>query len=226
MRLAVLFSGGKDSVFACYRAMEAHDVACLVTVVSKNPESYMFHTPNIVHTRIMAKAMGVGHLVWETDGVENEELRDLRDAIAHARTAYGIEGVVTGAIESVYQASRFQRICRDLGLWCFNPIWQTDQLAYMRLLVDKGFSVMVSGVFAYPLEESWLGRIIDEKALVELASLSERYAINPSGEGGELETFVLDAPMFSKRLKVTGATTSYHEYSGTYRIDTLELEDK
>ncbi len=226
MRLAVLFSGGKDSVFACYRAMEAHEVACLVTVVSKNSESYMFHTPNIVHTGIMAKAMGIEHLVWETDGVEEEELSDLRDALVHARGAFGIEGVVTGAIESVYQASRVQRICRDLDLWCFNPLWQTDQLAYLRLLVDKGFSVMVSGVFAYPLEASWLGRIIDDAALSELASLSGRYAINPSGEGGELETFVLDAPMFSKRLKVTKATATYHAYSGTYRIDAVELEEK
>jgi ABC transporter with metal-binding/Fe-S-binding domain ATP-binding protein len=226
MRLAVLFSGGKDSVFACYRALEDNEVSCLITIISSNPESYMFHTPNIEHTGAMAKAMGIPHLVWRTEGVEEHELVDLRDAVAQAVQRYGIEGVVTGAIESVYQASRVQAICRDLDLWCFNPIWQIDQLSYMRQLVDKGFCVMVSGVFAYPMDASWLGRVIDHDALEKLEALKESYAINPSGEGGEIETFVLDAPMFSKRLRVRSATAAYHEYSGTYRIDELELIDK
>jgi hypothetical protein len=47
VKLGVLFSGGKDSVFACYRAMQKENVACLITLVSENEDSYMFHTPNI-----------------------------------------------------------------------------------------------------------------------------------------------------------------------------------
>jgi len=114
VNLGVLFSGGKDSVFACFRAMEKNRVVCLITLVSDNIDSYMFHTPNIHWTILQAQAMGIPLLSWPTKGQKEEELQDLKAAIADAKMRYGIEGVVTGAIESVYQAARVQRIC---GIW-------------------------------------------------------------------------------------------------------------
>jgi predicted ATP pyrophosphatase (TIGR00289 family) len=125
MKLGVLFSGGKDSIFACRRAMEKNQVACLITLVSENPDSYMFHTPNIRRTGLQAEAIGIPLLTWPTHGVKEEELEDLSAAVAAARKRYAVQGIVTGAIESIYQAARVQRICRDQDLWCFNPLWQT-----------------------------------------------------------------------------------------------------
>lgn len=187
MFLGVLFSGGKDSVFACRRAMETDSVVCLITVISENPDSYMFHTPNVRWAHLIAEAIGVPQLLWSTRGEEEAELSDLRDAVAAAKKSYGIEGVVTGAIESVYQAARVQRICRELDLWCYNPLWQIDQVEYLRLLVEEGFEVIVTGVFAYPLDESWVGAKIDDRLIRELESLQKRYGINPSGEGVSLK---------------------------------------
>ena len=115
MRLGVLFSGGKDSTLALHLASEKEQVVCLITVVSKNPESYMFHTPNIDVTALQAAALELPLVSVVTEGLKEEELADLEKAIAQAKNKYQIEGVVTGAIESVYQASRVQRICNDLG---------------------------------------------------------------------------------------------------------------
>ena len=226
MKLGVLFSGGKDSVFACYRAMESDEVACLITLVSENRESYMFHTPNIGHASSVASAMDIPLLEWQTKGLEEEELMDLKDAITVAMDKYGIEGIVTGAIQSVYQASRVQRICRDLDLWCFNPLWQIDQLKYLRLLLEKGFRVLISGVFAYPLDESWVGEEITQSTIQKLEKLQKRYGINPSGEGGELETFVLDAPFFKKRIEILRASKTFENYRGHYIIEELRLVEK
>src|SRR5665648_419650 len=111
MRLGILFSGGKDSTFALHLAAEKEEVACLITVVSKNKESYMFHTPNIDVTTLQAKALGLPLVSMVTEGKKEEELADLEAAIAEAKEKFQIEGVVTGAVESVYQASRVQRIC-------------------------------------------------------------------------------------------------------------------
>ncbi len=226
MELAVLFSGGKDSVFACYRAMQKETVACLVTLVSENEDSYMFHTPNIRRTDLQAEAMGLPLLSWTTKGEKEEELQDLRDAIAHAREKYGIEGVVTGAIESVYQASRVQRICRDLDLWCFNPLWQINQVDYLRLLLSEGFQVIVTGVFAYPFDSSWVGAVLTEERIRKLEALQRKYQINPSGEGGELETYVLDGPLFRKRVAILKAAADYENYRGRLTIEEMELVEK
>lgn len=226
MLLGVLFSGGKDSVYACRRAMETDSVACLITMVSANPDSYMFHTPNIAWAGLIAEAVGVPQLNWPTAGEEEAELSDLSDAIAAAVDEYGVEGIVTGAIESVYQAARVQRICRELDLWCYNPLWQIDQLEYLRLLVLEGFEVIITGVFAYPLDESFVGARIDGPRIEKLEGLRDRYAINPSGEGGEIETIVLDGPVFKRRVEVLKAVKEYDNYRGRLIIKEARLVDK
>src|SRR3990170_202486 len=104
MRLGVLFSGGKDSTFALHVAAQKEEVACLITVVSKNEESFMFHTPNIDITILQAEALGLPLIQKATEGKREEELKDLKEAITQAVRDCGIEGVVSGAIESVYQS--------------------------------------------------------------------------------------------------------------------------
>jgi diphthine-ammonia ligase len=226
MKLGVLCSGGKDSLYACWRAMQKEEVACLITVVSRNEESYMFHTPNIRRTRMQAKAARLPLVEVETAGEKEAELSELREAIELARDGYGIEGVVTGAVLSVYQASRIQQICHELGLWCFNPLWHTDQEAYMNDLIASGFRVIVSGVSSYPFDESWLGRVIDREALEELKRYAAQYQITLTGEGGEIETFVVDAPFFTQKIAITAATSTYANYRGIYHIEEAELVDK
>jgi diphthine-ammonia ligase len=222
----VLFSGGKDSTFACYRAMEKNTVACLITLISENEDSYMFHTPNIRRTGLQAEAMGFSLLSWPTEGQKEEELEDLKAAIAGAAELYGIDGIVTGAIESVYQAARMQRICLDLDLWCFNPLWQINQVDYLRLLLSEGFKIIISGVFAYPFDESWVGATLTEEMIQKLEQLQKKYKINPSGEGGELETFVLDGPLFKKRIEILKASRTYENYRGHFLIEDVRLVDK
>ena len=161
MRLGVLFSGGKDSTLALHLAAEKEEVACLITVVSKNKESYMFHTPNIDVTALQAEALGLPLVSVVTEGKKEEELVDLEKAITKAQNKYQIDGVVTGAVESVYQSSRIQRICNHLDVWCFNPLWKHDQKALLETLVEKNFKVVISGIFAYPLDEKWLGKQIE-----------------------------------------------------------------
>ncbi|HUS76833.1 MAG TPA: diphthine--ammonia ligase [Methanothrix sp.] len=226
MKLGVLFSGGKDSIFACRRAMEKNHVACLISLVSENPDSYMFHTPNIRHTDLQAEAIGIPLLTWPTHGVKEVELQDLSAAIAAARDRYGILGIVTGAIESVYQAARVQRICRDQDLWCYNPLWQTNQIDYLRLLLKEGFSIIISGVYAYPFEASWLGAQLTEERIQMLERLQQKYKINPSGEGGELESFVLDGPFFQKRIEILKASQSYANYRGQFILEKMRLAEK
>jgi ABC transporter with metal-binding/Fe-S-binding domain ATP-binding protein len=226
MKLGVLFSGGKDSVFACWRSMGKNEVACLITLVSENPDSYMFHTPNIDCTGMQAEATGIPLLTWQTHGIKEEELSDLAAAIAAAKERFGIQGIVTGAIESVYQAARVQRVCRDLDLWCFNPLWQADQVDYLRQLLRDGFSVIISGVFAYPFDSSWLGASLTEERIQKLEQLERKYRINPSGEGGEIETFVLDAPFFRKRIEILKASKIYANYRGRFTIEQIHLADK
>jgi ABC transporter with metal-binding/Fe-S-binding domain ATP-binding protein len=226
MRLGVLFSGGKDSTLALHLAAEKEQVTCLITVISKNKESYMFHTPNIDATLLQAEALGVPLVLVATEGKKEEELADLERAIAEAKTKFQIEGVVTGAVESVYQASRVQRLCNGLDIWCFNPLWKHDQKVLLERLVESNFKVIISGIFAYPLEEKWLGKQIDQKVIARLVELQSQYGLSPSGEGGEIETTVLDAPMFKKKIEIVDSAIEAKGNSGVYIIKKARLVSK
>jgi ABC transporter with metal-binding/Fe-S-binding domain ATP-binding protein len=226
MLLGALFSGGKDSAFACHRAMEKEEVVCLITVLPKNPESYLFHTPNIDLTALQAEAAGLPLVSVESEGVEEAEVADLSRAISRAVEEHGIEGVVTGAIRSVYQATRIQRVCHELGLWCFNPLWQRDEEEYLGEVVSSGFRFLISGVSAAPLGEAWLGREMNRQAADELKALARRHRMNPAGEGGEYETFVIDAPFFRKRIEVLGASKEHRGDHGIFRIEEARLVSK
>jgi ABC transporter with metal-binding/Fe-S-binding domain ATP-binding protein len=226
MRVGVLFSGGKDSCLALQRSSGFHDVTCLISLISENPESYMFHVPNIGVTRRQAEAIGLPIVQRGTKGEKEKELEDLKKAIGTAKADFGLEGIVTGAVKSVYQSTRVQRICKQLRLWCFNPLWLKDEIELLNDVINNRYDVIISGVFAFPLDKGFLGNKLDDKMIQKLERLKEEYGLSPAGEGGEIETTVMDAPFFKKRLEVLDYDVSYKDYSGVFKIKDLKLVSK
>ena len=208
MKSAVLFSGGKDSCYAAYLMKnKGFDISCLISVLSKNPESYMFHTPSISKVKIQAKVMDTPLILGTTLGKKEEELKDLEKIIEKSVKKFDIDNIITGAVESVYQKSRIEKICDKIGLKCYNPLWKKDQITLLEELIENNFDVIITGVFAYPLDESWLGKKIDGEFIEEIKQLYEKYKINPAGEGGEFESFVLDCPLFLRKIDITNKKT-------------------
>ncbi len=226
MKIGVLFSGGKDSCLALSKTMKEHEIACLISIISENEESFMFHTPNIHITKMQAEAIGIPLISVTTEGKKEDELEDLEKAVEKAKKKYAVEGIVTGAVRSIYQSSRIQRICKNLDLWCFNPLWLMDEIELLNQVVDNGIKAIISGVFAFPLEKEMLGKIIDKEMIKKLKILKEKYSINPAGEGGELETTVLDAPLFKKRIEIDDFEIKYENYSGVFEITKAKLIEK
>jgi ABC transporter with metal-binding/Fe-S-binding domain ATP-binding protein len=188
--------------------------------------SYMFHYPNIRWTRLQAGAMRVPQLTEESEGVKEEELEDLRLALSKARDTYGLDGVCTGALASVYQKARVERICEELSLECISPLWGIDPERHLRRLVEDGFVAMVVSVSALGLDERWLGRVLDERAIDELVQLGKKFRFHVGLEGGEGETFVLDCPLFKERVEVEESTKHWGRDSGFLEISKARLVAK
>ncbi len=225
MKLAALISGGKDSLYAVYLAeKQGHEIRYLLSMRPERSDSYMFHHPNIELTEVQAKLMGVPLLVEETEGVEEEELRDLERLISRVRD--DVDGILSGALASNYQRKRIEGICGKFSLESVSPLWHIDPVRYWRDLLDAGFRVMVTAVAAYGLGESWLGRVIDEAAVDELKELNRKFSIHLGFEGGEAETLVLDCPMFNKKIRVVEAKKEWDGQRGTYIISKIEEVSK
>lgn len=224
MKLGVLFSGGKDSYLALQYASEEHEITCLLTLESKKEDSWMFHTPAIEWTKLQAEAMNLNYITQKTNGVKEEELDDLKTIIQFAVLKHSIEGIITGALASVYQSTRIQKICNELDLWCFNPLWQMPQKVLLQELLSNNIESIITGVAAEPFDDSWLGRSIDSKCIDNLLILESSHRINPAGEGGEIESFVVNAPLFTKSISVAKSQKIYSNFSGRLEIQEAFLE--
>lgn len=223
MRLAALFSGGKDSTYAIYlMEQQGHSVSTLVSVLPSDPHSMVFHTPNLHLLPKMAEAMGRSMVTVRSDGTEDGDL----EAMARALGLIRVDGVVTGAIASDYQWDRINWVCERLGLRVFSPLWRREQGALMRDLLSSGVRAVVVAVMAEGLGPEWLGRPLDEGALNHLLELRRTQGVNPSGEGGEYESLVVDSPLHWKRLELVEVERSVSRDQGRLMVRKLELRDK
>jgi len=211
MEVAVLFSGGKDSCLALYKAMQDYEIKCLLTMVSARDDSWMFHYPLVELTRLQADAIGIKHFERKTSGVKEKELEDLKNAIKEM----DVEGIVTGAIASEYQKKRIDKICKELQIKSITPLWQRDSEEMLREEIRNGFEIIIVGVYAEGFDKSWIGRKIDEECVDDLVRLNKRFGINISGEGGEFESFVMDGPIFKRRVQIVKSGTVWDSKTGS-----------
>ncbi|MFB6114551.1 MAG: diphthine--ammonia ligase [Halodesulfurarchaeum sp.] len=204
-----LFSGGKDSAWALYRALQLDlDVEWLLTV-HPTDDSYLYHVPATHLASLAAESIGIPLLeVEETDGTGHDssvradtEIETLESKLRSLdEQEEGVAGVTVGAIESEYQFDRITAMSDRLGIDVFAPIWQAppDDLGYR--MIESGFEIVIASVAAAGLEESWLGRTLDRDAFDALGRLNEEYGVHVLGEGGEFETIVVDGPHMDSRI--------------------------
>jgi len=220
VRVAALYSGGKDSTYAVYLAQQrGWEVVKLVSILPEDPASMLYHVPNLHVVPLLAEAMEIP-LVQERAGPgEGAEL----EAMMRALSGIDADGVVVGAIASDYQHSRVNGVCHDLGLRVFAPLWRLDQPRLLQDYLDAGIEAIFTGVSAEGLGREWLGRRLDRGAADDLLELYRRVRLSPCGEGGEFETLVTFAPAFSQRLEILAAEANWDGSSGTLAIRNARL---
>lgn len=225
MKLAALFSGGKDSTFSIYLAkQEGHEVKYLATVISENLDSFMYHTPNIGMTFLQSQCLGIQLVSIRSSGEKEKEVEDLKKLLKGLQ----IEGVLAGAIASKYQYERVKKVCDELSLKTVTPLWGTKQEQTVKKMIESGFEIILTAVAAEGLGEKWLGRRIDMKALKDLKRLKKKYGINIAGEGGEYESIVLDCPLFKRKIEITDSEKVWDKKtnSGKLVIKDAKLVEK
>jgi len=211
MQVVALCSGGKDSAYALWLAMrKGYEVKEVITMIPESEESWLFHTANIQLIDLFGKCAGLEVRKVHFGGARESEPTYLKKALGESEA----KGVVSGVIASKYQKSCIDKICMELGMTSIMPLWGKDPLELMREIVGGGFTSIITLVAAEGLGPKWLGRAIDMKCVEELEKLSKWYGINLSGEGGEYETLVTDAPFFSKRIEILETAKRWDERAG------------
>ncbi len=225
MKLACLFSGGKDSTYAIHLAKkQGHDVVCLLSVFPKSEESHLLHHPNLKWSKLQSESMNVPQLIIHSDTDEtSDELIAIEKLLQNAKDQFQIDGLVHGGIKSNFQKEKFETLCLKLNLVCIAPLWEMDPKKYMNELIDSNFDFMMITVSSDGLDDQWLGKLISKSDIAILNRLSNKFGFNLNFEGGEAETFVVNCPLFSNPIKVNEFTKNWDGYRGRFEIVDAEL---
>ncbi|MCD6513166.1 MAG: diphthine--ammonia ligase [Thermoplasmata archaeon] len=220
--VACLISGGKDSIYACYIAKQyGWNIKNLISVIPEKL-SWMYHFDNIWVVNLIAEAMDVPILTARSKAIKEKELEDLKSLIEKA----DVDAVIAGAISSEYQRTRLERICHEIDVKSFMPLWHKNQKMLLEEMLNAGFKIMIDAVAAAGLDEEFLGKIIDEDIVNKLDRIYEKYKINFAGEGGEYETLVVDCPLYRKKIVVEDGEIIWNGSRGSFLIKKAKLAEK
>lgn len=225
MKVSCLVSGGKDSVLALWFALHQFDVISIVTVRSTCPDSPLFHIPNCEHVRLVAEMLGlVYQVLWIDKCNIADELYILKEALLES----GAEAIITGGIRSEFQRIKFNRAAYWANLKCFNPLWRLSPQILLTQFLENKFNIIISSVSGMGLGKELLGKKITSETIKTIQKTVPKSELTIIGEGGEFESFVLDAPFFPAMIKIVESKVHWNEFreEGYYEIKRAKIIPK
>ena len=220
MKVAVSWTGGKDSSLACYKAMKTHDVALFVHFVWEKPSP---SHPRAI-TELQTQAVKP-QILW--DHLKPPYLESYRESILELKKEYGIEAIVTGdiTVDNIHGAW-IDDVCKGTGVQVLKPLWEQDRKSILNDLLGSGIKVIYTCVKEPWMTPDWLGRTIDAQAVKEMEVLHDKNGLDICGEFGEYHTMTLDGPFFTHTIEVSAFKTKKVDTSFILDPDKLALRPK
>jgi len=223
MKIVAAWSGGKDSCFACYRAIqEGYEVSNLLIMMS-DPSESNFH---LIRADILdAQSQAIGIPIVKCTTTPGTYEHDFKKALMKMKVE-GVEGIVTGDVFDValHEAGWLDRICREVGLTPVRPLWHRDTKQILNEFINEGFKATLVRVKTDKLGMDWLGREVNREFLDDLLKLG---TVDPCGEHGEFHTFVTDGPLFKKnRIEILESEKVKLNGNGRLAIKSFEVKPK
>lgn len=218
---ACSWSSGKDSCLALYKALQQGiQVKYLFNFVSALYQRVSFHGSPRQLVNLQAQALGIELLQRETTEKNYEEI--FRNTLRELKEM-GIRSVVRGDIHLLDLKDWVQAVCESEGHAVISPLWDRPGKALLQEFVQAGFRAIVTSTQASKLDQRWIGRIVDESFIKEIAVCE---GIDPCGENGEYHTFVFDGPIFKKKIALLKTDSLMRDGYWFLDIQKYSIEEK
>jgi uncharacterized protein (TIGR00290 family) len=200
MQAVVSWSGGKDSCLSYYKAIsQGIEVPYLVNFIGEEGPSHITHGADPKLIAMQAQALEVPMIQkkvqWET---YEQGFKEIMQELKRK----GIETGVFGDIDVHGHRQWTEKLCEGAGIKPIFPLCGEEPEQLMKDFIDAGFVAIVIGVKRDFLSRKWLGHKVDEEFINRLRQLRDKSGIHLCGANGEYHTFVIDGPIFKKRLKI------------------------
>ena len=225
IQVTCLVSGGKDSVFALWVALHKYKVQSIITIYPEESDSYLFHIPNCKHVGLIAHMLSIPHIiVYSSKNNLDHEIKVLKDVLEETKT----EAVITGGIRSDYQRYKFNRAAKLAGMKCLSPLWRLKPETLISELFTNNFNVIFVAVSSMGLGKDLLGKKMTFENIERIRKITTGTDLSLIGEGGEYESFVLNAPFFPSEIKILRSRVHWNETreEGFFEILEAKLVEK
>jgi uncharacterized protein (TIGR00290 family) len=192
------WSGGKDSCFACYKAMQqGYQIKYLLNFISRESRRGCFHGIASDLMKLQADLIGIPIVQKETTADMQKYEEEFKEAVLELK-ARDINNMVFGDIFLLDHINWVERVCKEIGITPIEPLWNREPKDIIKEFIDLGFKAIVVSCQADKFNKDFVGRYIDKEMLAELKSKN----ICPCGENGEFHTLVVDGPIFKRKIEI------------------------
>jgi len=197
MKIAISYSGGKESALALYRAVkQGHEPTALITAFNTDASRSHSHGLPEAVLESVSKSLNIPLWVVKTSG----ELyaHNFEQALKRAKEE-GAGACVFGDIDIEGHLKWCSERCENVGIKAMFPLWGEKRKSIVYEMIENGFVANITTVNTKYLSENFLG----QKLTKELAKRIEAEGACICGENGEYHTFVSSGPIFKCPIDIS-----------------------
>ena len=225
MKVAIMFSGGKDSTYAIQHALnKGWQIEYLLSVKPTRTDCYLFHFAPVEHTPKIAENLGIKHYLIKCEVAnQKKEANLIKDFVLQHK----VDALVLGGTGlQATQLKSLQDALHSYGIEVFAAHAEYDHDKLIEDMLNQEYRIIITQV-ATDGGNKWLGRELTKENFQELKQDSIKYGFHIGFEGGYMDTFVLDAPFFKKKFSIAKSKKIMEDnYSGHIEIEELTSSDK
>ena len=197
MKVVSLWSGGKDSCYACYKAISSeYDVEALINFTQASSHTSLSH--GLSSAVIFNQADSTGITVIQKEMPQGAYRDEFKKLITGLKETKEIKGIVFGDIYLQEHKDWIDKVCGEVEVEAILPLWGRETTELALEMIGAGFKAIVVATNSKFLGQEWLGRPIDGQFIEDLKVLGN---IDLCGERGEYHTFVYNGPIFKKSVE-------------------------
>jgi len=214
MNAVASISGGKDSIYALYVALKEELKIDYLLFINNGSKA---HRMNRWLLKLVSDALEIPLVT------ANKEINDVKRVLSNLKANVLVSGVMT----TPEHMDWYREICEPIGVKHYAPLWGMDPLSALTHIKELGFQILIIEVnTSLGCHRSWLGKKLDGAVFEELKELENKQKINPIGEFGEYHTFVLDCPIYRKKIKILDSENIWENAKGYTLIKDACLQPK
>lgn len=190
------WSTGKDSALALYKMFQnkEFEIGTLLTNVNGEFGRVSMHglREELLEEQVKQIGLPLQKIHFPGDvsmSLYDEIMKEAMQKILEEKYEYAVFGDIFLEDLKAYRDKKL----KEVGLEGIYPLWKQDTTILLQEFLNLGFKAITVCVNAKLLDESFVGRIIDQSFIDDLPE-----GVDICGENGEFHTFVFDGPIFKK----------------------------